>query len=271
MKIRGVLLLSVLAVIPVFAQQLEPREILARAVATTERDWDEALNYDYYEREQDEGKTKTYHVVMLHNSPYSRLVATNDQPLSADEEAKAQEHFANTASERQGEAPEARERRIARYRKERERDRALMTEMTRALDFTLTGREILSGHEVYVLKGTPRPGYRPSNEQAKALTGMRGTLWIDVVNFHWVKAEAEVVRPVWMEGFVARIQPGTRFVLEQMPVAGGLWVPRHYSMQARAKVLFLFSYKSQEESTYFGYQKRGSEPVHMARGQQAHE
>jgi hypothetical protein len=77
--------------------------------------------------------------------------------------------------------------------------------------------------------------------------------------------------PYVCHGFIARIQPGTRFVLEQMPVAGGLWLPQHYSMQARAKVLFLFSYNSQEESTYFGYHKRGAAPVHMALGKQIHE
>jgi hypothetical protein len=271
MNIRITLLLSVLAVMPAYAQQLGPSEILARAVEINERDWEEAQNYDYYEREEDGGKVKTYHVVMLANSPFSRLVAISDQPLSADEEAKEQQRFENTASERQRETAATRERRISRYRKERERDRVLMTEITRALEFTLASRETVSGHEVYVLKGMPRRGYRPVNEETKALTGMRGTLWIDAVNFHWVKAEAEVVGPVWIDGFVARVQPGTRFVLEQTPVADGLWLPHHYSMQARAKVLFLFSYHSQEESTYFGYHKRGPAPVHMALGKQTHE
>ncbi len=271
MKIHRVLLLSVLAVIPVCAQQLGPAEIIARSVEVTQRDWDGAVSYDYYEREQNVDTTKTYHVVMLEGSPYNRLVAINDHPLSAEDEATAEERFTRTASERQRESSEAREGRIARYRNERERDRVLMTEITRALEFTLAGRETFKGHDVYVLKGTPRRRYRPPNEEAKALTGMRGTLWIDAVNFHWVKAEAEVVNPVWMKGFVARLQPGTRFVLEQMPAADGLWMPQHYAMQARAKVLFLFAYNSQEESTYFGYHKRGAEPAHVALGEDTHD
>ena len=262
MKICRILLLSLLSLTPVYAEQLGPTEIVVRAVKVNENDWVEAPKYDYYERQQDGVKTKTYQVTILDGSPYSRLVAINDQPLSADDEAKEQQRFVNTASEREKESAETCERRIARYQDERERDRVLMTEITRALDFTLAGRAILNGHEVYVLKGTPRPGYRPPSEQAKALTGMRGTLWIDTVTFHWVKAEAEVVRPVWIHGFVARVQPGTHFVLEQMPVADGLWMPQHYGMQARARVLFVYAYNSQEESTYFGYHKRGAESAH---------
>ncbi len=270
MKISRLLLLC-LAVIPVSAQQPGPGEILRRAIEINQQDWNEAAHYDYYERERDGATSKTYHVIMLYDSPYSRLVAVNDQPLSAEEEAKAQERFANIAAERQNESPEGRERRVARYRKERERDRVLMTEIARALDFTLAGREIWHGREVYVLKGTPHPGYRPPTEEGKALTGMQGTLWIDATTFHWVKAEAEVVRPVWIAGFVARVQPGTHFVLEQMPVGDGLWAPQHYAMQAHAKVLFVYSYKSQEESTYFDYQKRGTERAHMAIDQQQKE
>ncbi len=264
MKLVQFVLLFVLGVIPGFAQQPVPGDIIRRAVEVNQRDWNEAVHYDYYEREQDAGNTKTYHVVMLDGSPFSRLVAVNDQPLSGEAEAKEQERFANALSEREKEIPAARERRVARYRDERERDRVLMAEITRALDFTLAGQENWDGRKVYVLKGKPHPGYLPINQEAKALTGMRGTLWIDAATFHWVKAEAEVVQPVWMAGFVARVQPGTRFVLEQMPVGDGLWMPRHYAMQAHAKVLFVFSYKSQEESTYFGYHKSGTQLANTA-------
>ena len=114
---------------------------------------------------------------------------------------------------------------------------------------------MLGRREVYVLKGTPRADYRPPNKQAKALTGMQGTLWIDTATFHWIKAEAEVVRPVWMYGFVARIEPGTHFELEQEPIVTGLWMPSHFSMEANAKVLLIFPHYEQDDITYFSYHK----------------
>lgn len=48
---------------------------------------------------------------------------------------------------------------------------------------------------------------------------MRGTLWIEKSTFQWVRVEAEVFRPVSIEGFLAQVQPGTRFLLDQAPVS----------------------------------------------------
>ena len=81
------------------------------------------------------------------------------------------------------------------------------------------------------------------------------------MNFHWVKAEAEVVRPVWLFGFAARIEPGTQFELEQVPITTGLWMPSHFTMQAKAKVLLLFPHYEQENVTYFNYRKPDTSPV----------
>jgi hypothetical protein len=90
---------------------------------------------------------------------------------------------------------------------------------------------------------------------ASVLKGMRGELWIDVKTFQWVKVEAHVVKPVSIAGFLARVEPGTRFELENMPVDDGVWLPRHFAMQSHAKILMLFNKKSQENETYSDYRK----------------
>jgi hypothetical protein len=257
----AVLLASVLPGISGSAQQLGPREIIQRSVDVNQRDWDAAPGYDYFQRERDGEKTKTYNVTMLAGSRYYRLAAVDDKPLSSEDEAKEQHRFQTALAQRQQESAREREQRIGQYQKERDRDHVLMGELTKALDFTLSGKEMLGRHEVYVLKGTLRADYRPPNKYAKALTGMQGTLWIDAANFHWVKAEAEVVRPVWIEGFVARVEPGTRFELEQSPVAEGIWMPSHFLMEAKAKVFLLFPHDERDDITYFSYHNPGSRPA----------
>ena len=243
-------------------QQLGPREIIQRSAEVNQRDWDAAPDYDYFQRERDGERTKTYDVTMLAGSRYYRLIAVDDKSLSPEDEAKEQQRFETAVARRHQESVKEREQRIGQYQKERNRDRVLMGELTKALDFTLSEQQTLGLHGVYVLRGKPRAGYRSPNKQAKALTGMQGTLWIDTANFHWVKAEAEVVRPVWVEGFVA-LEPGTRFELEQAPIADGFWMPSHFSMEAKAKVLFLFSHYERDDNTYFGYHKPGARPAAM--------
>ena len=191
----------------------------------------------------------------------SGWLAIDDKPLSPEDEAKEQRRFQKAVAQRQQESPSEREQRVGQYQKEIDRDHVLMGEMTKALDFTLSGKEMLGRHEVYVLKGTPRADYRPPNKQAKALTGMQGTLWIDAVNFHWVKAEAEVVRPVWIYGFVARIEPGTRFELEQDAHRDGPVDAEPFFDGGKAKVLLLFPHYEQDDITYFNYHKPGASPA----------
>jgi hypothetical protein len=257
----AVLFTSFLAGVLVSAQQLGPTEIIQRSAEVNRRDWDAAPGYDYFQRERDGEKIKTFQEVMLAGSRYERLVAVDDKPLSPEDETKEQHRFEKAIAQRQQESPSEREQRVGQYQEEINRDHVLMGELVKALDFTLSGKEMLGSREVYVLKGTPRADYRPPNKQARALTGMQGTLWIDAANFHWVKAEAEVVRPVWIYGFIARIEPGTRFELDQAPIAEGLWMPTHFLMDAKAKVLLLFPHYERDDITYFSYHKPGTSPA----------
>ena len=108
---------------------------------------------------------------------------------------------------------------------------------------------------VYVLAASPRPGYNPPTRDTRVLPGMRGKLWVDAQTYQWVKVEAEVIHPVWIEGFLARVDPGTRFALEYAPVSDDIWLPSHYEMQSHAKVLLLFSHHDQADQTYSDYRK----------------
>ncbi len=227
--------------------------ILQRSVAANQADWRAAPSYSYQERDAGPNGSKTYHVVMLDGSPYRELVEVDGEPLPAERQAQEQRKADAEAARRRSESPAQKARRVAAYQKERRRDQVLLNQLTAAFDFKPAGEQTLDGHDVYVLEATPRLGYIPPNRDAQVLTGMHGTLWIDKATFQWVKVEAEVVRPVWVEGFIARVEPGTRFELEYAPVSAGIWLPKHYAMQSRAKVLLFFTNRQQEDDTYYDY------------------
>lgn len=131
----------------------------------------------------------------------------------------------------------------------------MLEQMTSAFDFHLVGKRTLDGHKVYVLKATPRKGYKPPDRNSQVLTGMEGTLWIDQKTFQWVKVEAHVIHPVKIEGFVAEVEPGTRFEVEKRPVTSDIWLASHYSMTSRAKVMLLIPHKGAEDDTFFNYHR----------------
>jgi hypothetical protein len=63
-----------------------------------------------------------------------------------------------------------------------------------------------------------------------------------------------VIHPVSIEGFLAEVEPGTRFELENLPVGdGSTWQASHFSMRSNAKVFHVFARESSEDDTYTDY------------------
>ena len=68
-----------------------------------------------------------------------------------------------------------------------------------------------------------------------------------------------------IEGFLAQVEPGTRFELEKSPVADDIWLTKHYSLRASAKVLFMVPHYSREDDVYSNYHHQPSSPSDSAR------
>ncbi len=235
-------------------------EIVRKSVANTQMDWNAAPEYNFTERDvvvaNRARSVKTYRVIMIDGSPYNKLIAANGTPLGTAQAAAQESKLQQEVARRQHETPSQRQRRIAEYQRERRQDNDLLREMIKAMNFRVAGEEVVDGRRCFVLEGDPNPEYRPISRDTRVLRGMRGKLWIDEQQYQWVKVEAEVFRPVAFGLFIAHVEPGTRFTLDQRPVQGGLWLPSHFSMQVRAKVLQLWSHNSNDDETYSAYSRR---------------
>lgn len=237
-----------------FAQKLDAATIIQRSVETASVNYKAAPHFNYFKIvHRRDGTSRTYEEIMLYGSRYSRLTAVNGESLAPEQKAEEKRKLDAATQARSAESTEARAKRVSGYERERQRDQDLLMEMASAFTFRLVAEETLDSHPVYVLKATPRRGYHPPNNRAKVLTGMEGTLWIAKDTFQWVRVEAEVIRPVSIEGFLARVQPGTRFEMDQMPVGDLIWLPRHFAMQSHARILFFFSKHDEENEDYYGY------------------
>jgi len=232
--------------------------IVSRSVEHTEADWNAAPQYTF--REHDDitkggrREVRDYQVIMLEGSPYDKLIAKDGKPLNSAEGAEAEEKLKRETQRRRSESPQARAKRIAQYNRERHQDHALLREMIASFVYRLAGTESMNGRTCFRIDASPKPGYVPKSRETKVLTGMRGTLWIDTSDYQWVKVAAEVFRPVAFGLFVAHVEPGTEFVLEQAPEGGGLWLPSHFLTKVNAKVL-VWTHNSVDDETYSHYEK----------------
>ena len=235
--------------------QVDVQTIIERSVQTNDKDWKAAPAYSFSERDVQNGHTRTSEVTMILGSPYQRLEAVNGKPLTPEEQAEEQRKLENVKAQRCSESKQETSERVAKYEKERSHDQLLMDEMTKAFNFKLVGEQKSGPFDVYVLKATPKPDYQPPTKETKVLTGMQGEIWIDKQTFQWVKVEAEVIHPVSIVGFLARVEPGTRFELNKAPVEPGIWLPEHFAMKSRARIFMLYTSKNEEDETYFDYHK----------------
>jgi hypothetical protein len=251
----GLVVLAIVAAGPVVGASTV-QEIVQRSVQNADADWAAAPQYAFTERDviTRHGKrtTRTYQVTMIEGSPYNKLIAVNDQQLPPAQAEEEESKFRQETDHRRKETTGERQKRVTKYQAERRQDHALMSEMMKAFDFKLRGEETVNGRRCFVLEATPRANYRPKDRDTKVLKGMRGEMWVDVEQYQWVKVHAEVFRPVAFGLFVAHVQPGTEFTLEQTPIQNNIWLPSHFSTRVKATVL-LFSTGSNDDETYSNY------------------
>lgn len=239
----------------VFGERADVQGIIQKSVEANEADFRAEPGFAYKVLERGPQGSKTYEVTMIDGSPYRRLIAVNGEPLPKDAQRGEQQKLKQAVAQRQAQSPQQRQKRIANYKKGRQRDHAMMQQLTKAFTFTLIGEEKLGSFTVYHLRADPKPDYQPPSMETEVLMGMKGQLWIDKASYQWVRVMAEVVRPVSIAGFLAQVEPGTQFKLEKMPVENGIWLPKHFAMKAHAKVLMVINRSSQEDDTFSDYQR----------------
>lgn len=235
-------------------QQPDVNRIVEESARVTEQDLAARPHYDYSETDlEPDGSRNTFAVHMLSGSPYSELVTVNGRPLSPGQREQEKRKLKEEISRRQQESPADRAKRLEEFAKEQKRDQRFVEEFAQAFNFKLNGERMVGQRRVYVIEATPDPRFHPTDKESEVLTGMQGILWIDSASYHWVRAEAKVIHPVSIEGFLAKVEPGTRFLLEKTPVGNGIWLTSHYSMNAEAKILSFIPHRRHEDERYFNY------------------
>jgi len=240
--------------------QVDAREMIRRAVAADESNWRVARNYMFSERVDlryldSLGRVKskeveTYDVTLLDGSPYRRLAARDDRPLTPGEESKEQKRLARSTVQRRKETAPQRAQRLAEYEKRPEWQREAWRELPKAFDFRLAGEELWNGNSLYVIQATPRQGYQPRSRTAEALTHLQGKLWVDKQDYYLVKAEVEVVDTISVGLFLVRVAKGSRAAFELTRVNDEVWLPRHVRAFASARVGLFKVLRIQQEVSY---------------------
>lgn len=258
-RIAGTCLILLGAILPsVPATNVDANTIVQRWMETSRRDFDAALQFGYRERIHNDAETKTYEVVLLDGSPFKHLISVDDRQLSGDAARKEQRRFDDARAKRSGESADDRAQRIADYKKDFERGHRILDQMPKAFQYTVESTQKTGAYTAYVLRAVPNKNYDPPSTDAEVLTGMQGEFWIETKSFQLIRGIARVVKPVTIDGFLATVQPGTEFEIEQKPVAKDLWLPAHFQIRSHSRVIFVFHHHIDEDRTFSQYRRASS-------------
>lgn len=234
----------------------DARQIMQRSLAATERSWEARDHYVFTERDEDrrldsDGKVKSADVdvskiILIGDASLEQLVERNGRPPSIEEKRKQTEKLDKLMRETRAEQ-------MARLRDQQE-NRSFIREVPDGFDFQLIGEEVISGRPAYILRATPRAGYRAHGKYGKLMCKVEGKLWVDKQDFGWVKVEGNVTQGFSMGLFLARVLSGSHITMEQTRFDDGIWLPKRIELQASAKILFVKSYDINRILTYSDYQ-----------------
>src|SRR5215475_9705870 len=217
-------LLSLLALDSVLLCAQDAREIVRRSISLDQRNNEILRNYTFLQRQHErqfdgagkvkDEKLRTWDVTMQEGSPYRRLVARNDQPISAEEQQNEQFKLQHSIEERRKETPAQREHRIAEWERRQQRLREPLKEIPDAFDFRIVGEESLNGGDAYIIDATPKPGYKPKSASTSYLPKMKARFWIDKKDYQWIRMDAETLDTVTFGAFLIRVAKGAHISME---------------------------------------------------------
>jgi hypothetical protein len=243
----------------------DPKEIVRRSIETDHRNWERARNYTFQQRavEKRLGKhgevksteIRTYEVTFYYGEEYSRLIQRDDKPLSDGERKKEDEKLEKFLSKLRNQSQEEREDKLAKARKQREQNRALLRDVANAYDFTLLGEENVDGADAWVIQATPRKDFHPTQPHAEMLSKIKGKVWIEKKEYNWVKAEAESIGTISFGLFLARVHPGSRLSFEQTHLNNEVWLIRRFYINGGVRLALLKNLSGEEEDTFSNYKK----------------
>jgi hypothetical protein len=257
-------ILTLLLCLPALVAAQDAAEVMRRALAEDTASAAVARNYTYLEKQElrmRDGNTvkvrdsNTYDVTLLEGSPYRRHISHNGQPLDAAEQRKEEEKLRLSIENRKHETEEQKKQRIADWHRKEEKQHEPLHEIPDAFNLRFAPEQNIEGHAVYVIEGTPKPGYKPKTKTAFFLPKVKGRFYITKDTFQAVRVEFETLDTISWGGIVARVSKGTKVSVELTRVNNEVWLPKRILVAGSARILLVKGYTGELDLTYSEFKK----------------
>lgn len=230
----------------------EHRQIMRRSAELLRNDDKNLDRFLYLRRRQvreldSDGKEKSRTSTTFRREPFdglviTKVVAKNDQPLSAQELKEQDEKIRTNATAFKRKMEEAKGKSPQSDKRHESDEDMMIREMPEALDYKLVGTEIKRGRETLVFEFAPKPGYQPKNFKMKFFEKLKGKIWVDKATNEMAAADAEIFDTLSFGfGILGKMQKGTRFQLNRIEAAPGVWITDSFRARFGARIMLVKS------------------------------
>lgn len=187
-------------------------------------------------REGAEGSSSTTRdLIDTRDGLVSRLIATNDQPATAEERAKDDRRLEKLLAN-----PEEQRKHKERQQKDAEQVRRLVRALPDAFTYEYDGTEPGPHGDQVRLKFHRNPKFDPPTRETVIYKGMEGTMVVEPRDLRLVRMDASLIEDATLGwGLLARLNKGGRFTLEQSLLPDGEWETTRLTLDFTGKA-FLF-------------------------------
>ena len=88
-----------------------------------------------------------------------------------------------------------------------------------------------------------------------AVPGFEGKVWIDKLEYQWVRIEAETTGVISYGLFLARMNPGAKLLFEQTRINDEIWLPKYEQVSGSGRLGLVKKIAIQQDLTWSNYRK----------------
>jgi hypothetical protein len=115
--------------------------------------------------------------------------------------------------------------------------------------------DTVDGHDVWVVSGAPKPGYRAKSRDGAALLKIHGKMWIEKAGYQWVRLEAQTTETISFGWFLAWLNPGAKLSVEQTRINDEVWFPKREYLSGSGRIGLVKRVAEDQEITWSDYKK----------------
>ncbi len=200
-----------------------------------------AIKHMFRSRRQTPKGSQTRLFVETNDAIAARLVAINDQPLTADQQQAETNRLVWLMNN-----PEQLRKKQAREKEDADRSVRILKSLPDAFRYTYAGTENgveglgKTGAQLVRVTFVPNPAYSPPSRVEQSLQGMQGYLLIDTASRRLAKIDGTLFKDVtfgW--GIIGRLDKGGHFVVQQADVGDGSWDITEMKLNITGKILLI--------------------------------